>query len=529
MDYNEGTYPEITDIDWTLKDKRVPEPLWLRNFPNLLKLKLGPLFLHDLELLKACPLLVELSCRHNFVCVPYHICLCPNLEVLDIRSNPILSLAGIQYTPKIRVLKCAWGEDGLNAWLSNSHSLRDYNLMQHCPNLTEISIRDNDSANIDWLCYCPNLTSLSIHSETLEYTGDLHYCPNLTSLTINCSVVLESIEGLQSCPNLTYLNCSYNPISSLDSIQSCSNLTYLDCTGCPIVNLSFLQYTPRLVKLKCSECDLASLDGIENCSYLTKLRCRDNRLESIDLIHYCPSLLILDFMNNDVTSIEPVTACPYLTGLDCCNNQITDIGSVKNLPNLTYIYCADNFFATLDGIQYCSLLKSLACDDNENIRMDAAAYLCRLRYFSHSSDAFDYQNPQIQRKSRQVSSYYNTINTDGLSAFDFNTQAARDLITDLMSDPKPTFTLDSITGSGMSTIAIRIIIDYCSNDTFHTYHLLTYAELLAYVWQRIESSHTQRYELVQLLEEQAIDAINKGFEDRFNGLLTVSQASINRY
>ncbi|CAH6421591.1 Hypothetical protein MVR_LOCUS287 [uncultured virus] len=90
----------------------------------------------------------------------------------------------------------------------------------------------------------------------------------------------------------------------------------------------------------------------------------------------------------------------------------------------------------------------------------------------------------------------------------------------LLLDPKPTFSIDSVITSGMSETAVRLLIEYCDDDTVHSRHLLTYTELLAYVWQRIEGSE-HRTELIKILNDQILDANCKCFTGRFNRTLSV--------
>ena len=92
----------------------------------------------------------------------------------------------------------------------------------------------------------------------------------------------------------------------------------------------------------------------------------------------------------------------------------------------------------------------------------------------------------------------------------------------LMTDPKPTLTkeqlLAQIRKSGLSAKAMRIITRNCrSSDTRFTCGL-TYAELLAYVWQRIcKSEHKD--ELVRILAQEVTRTKGKCFTGQFNSLI----------
>ncbi|CAH6421582.1 Hypothetical protein MVR_LOCUS284 [uncultured virus] len=80
--------------------------------------------------------------------------------------------------------------------------------------------------------------------------------------------------------------------------------------------------------------------------------------------------------------------------------------------------------------------------------------------------------------------------------------------------------MDSVIASGMNETAIRLLAEYCDDETVHSIQLLTYAELLAYVWARIERSE-HKSELVKILGDQILDSNCKCFTGRFNRTLSV--------
>ncbi|CAH6421585.1 Hypothetical protein MVR_LOCUS285 [uncultured virus] len=80
--------------------------------------------------------------------------------------------------------------------------------------------------------------------------------------------------------------------------------------------------------------------------------------------------------------------------------------------------------------------------------------------------------------------------------------------------------MDSVIASGINETAIRLLAEYCDDETVHSVQLLTYAELLAYVWQRIDKSE-HKSELVKILGDQILDANCKCFTGRFNRTLSV--------
>ncbi|CAH6420546.1 Hypothetical protein MVR_LOCUS159 [uncultured virus] len=89
-----------------------------------------------------------------------------------------------------------------------------------------------------------------------------------------------------------------------------------------------------------------------------------------------------------------------------------------------------------------------------------------------------------------------------------------------MTDPVPVFSVQTIIESDLSPHTISLLCEYCTDLTVHSHHLLTYAELLAYVWARVCRSEF-KVELLRILEEQVTDSECKCFTGRFNRTLSV--------
>ena len=95
-----------------------------------------------------------------------------------------------------------------------------------------------------------------------------------------------------------------------------------------------------------------------------------------------------------------------------------------------------------------------------------------------------------------------------------------DSLRSLLSDPKPVFTIDDIINSDLNNKIKEAIVEYCQDQTIHSIHLITYSELLSYVWNRIIKFEHQS-ELKKILEGQISDSECMCFTGRFNRTLSV--------
>ena len=106
---------------------------------------------------------------------------------------------------------------------------------------------------------------------------------------------ITDLTGIEAFVSLTYLDCSWNQLSSLN-LSACTAITALYC------------YSNQLTSL-----------DVSSCTALTTLLCNDNQLTSLD-----------------------VSACTAITGLACNDNQLTSL-DVKNGNNINmYIFSAEN-------------------------------------------------------------------------------------------------------------------------------------------------------------------------------------------
>jgi Leucine-rich repeat (LRR) protein len=168
---------------------------------------------------------------------------------------------------------------------------------------------------------------------------------------------IQSLKGIEYFTALTYLNCSFNPLTSLD-VSKNTALTYLNCNGNQLTLLDVSKNT-ALTELYCTGNQLTSLDVSKNTA-LTSLNCYLNLLTSID-VSKNTALTYLSCSYNQLTSLD-LSKNTALTRLDCYSNQLTSLDVSKNTA-LTQLYCYSNQLTSLD-LSGCTALTQLYCYQN---------------------------------------------------------------------------------------------------------------------------------------------------------------------
>jgi hypothetical protein len=171
------------------------------------------------------------------------------------------------------------------------------------------------------------------------------------------------LTGIEDFTALTYLDCSYNQITSLD-VSSNIALTYLDCWD---NDLTFLDVSNNtfLDTLDCGKNQLTSLDVSQNTN-LIFLRCFINQITSLD-VSQNTLLNVLRCSANQLTALD-VSQNTALIWLACDQNGLTVLNLNQNIA-LDQLLCYANQLTTLDLSQNTALTY-LRCYDNQLTSLD---------------------------------------------------------------------------------------------------------------------------------------------------------------
>jgi len=189
---------------------------------------------------------------------------------------------------------------------------------------------------------------------------------------------IQSLKGIEYFTALTYLDCSFNPLTSLD-VSKNTALTYLNCNGNQLTLLDVSKNT-ALTELYCDGNQLTSLDVSKNTA-LTSLDCYLNQLTSID-VSKNTALTYLSCSYNQLTSLD-LSKNTSLTRLDCYSNQLTSLDLSKN-TSLTELYCVNNLLTSLDVSKNTSLTR-LDCYSNQLTSLDVSKNTALTQLYCYSN------------------------------------------------------------------------------------------------------------------------------------------------
>ena len=168
---------------------------------------------------------------------------------------------------------------------------------------------------------------------------------------------IESLAGIETFTNLTFLDCYSNSLSVLD-LSNNTALTILDCSSNNLPALDLSNNT-ALTYLNCSGNNISDLDFSNNTA-LTTLFCNDNSLSELNVSDNT-ALTILFCHNNSLSALN-VSNNAALTSLLCHNNNLSVL-DVSNNTALTELICVGNNLSDLD-LTNNSVLSWLECSRN---------------------------------------------------------------------------------------------------------------------------------------------------------------------
>ena len=176
------------------------------------------------------------------------------IESIDISTDDIVTLQGIEFCSKLRYLKCT-GIDGSGSYGSGKLAYVD---VTHCPELEELIVYHNVIKELD-VTHCPKLRNLH-PARNLISALDLRNNPELEHLGADFN--LMTAIAFPDNPKLYRIDVSCNKIKHID-LSGCTKLHQL------VINDTFT---------------LETLD-ISPCPELEELRLQNSKLTGIDLSH----------------------------------------------------------------------------------------------------------------------------------------------------------------------------------------------------------------------------------------------------
>ncbi len=182
-----------------------------------------------------------------------------------------------------------------------------------------------------------------------DLTG-LEYCPNLRFLQISWNTI-NDISPIADLANLQHLAMVDLMVTDLSTLGGLTGLSFLDLSGNRFVgNYAPVSELTWLDSLIVNTDSLVNVDFLEPMDGLVYLDISYSTVETLTPLADCPSLrhLILDY--NSITDLSPLAGCPVLSILSMRNMPISDISPLTTLTELDTLYIGYSYVADLSPL-----------------------------------------------------------------------------------------------------------------------------------------------------------------------------------
>jgi internalin A len=240
-----------------------------------------------------------------------------NIELLDIKSNPISKLFGVKIIDSKRAVhvRAILNNLSLATQLINECILKKDTFLD----LGNCGLNDN-SKELDLIKNCTHVKKLSLgtnyyNDADIEVASQNDIMKNfltkipknlpesITELQIRNSTI-DEISNISQLTNLYLLELSFNEIKTITNISTLKKLYELALHDNKITKLKGVKFPTNLSIIHLSGNNLISLTGIETCKELEQLIVYSNNIEIVLPIVALEKLKTINLFNN------PITDCP---------------------------------------------------------------------------------------------------------------------------------------------------------------------------------------------------------------------------
>ncbi|MBP6659221.1 MAG: leucine-rich repeat domain-containing protein [Chitinophagales bacterium] len=197
----------------------------------------------------------------------------------------------------------------------------------------------------------------------------LQTLPQLTHLNLSFNKITQ-LENLDKLPNLQQLNLSFNKITQLENLDKLPNLQKLDISGNKITQLKNLDKLPNLQELIISDNEITQLENLDKLPNLQELIISLNQITQLENLDKLPKLQQLDISVNEITQLENLDKLPNLQELIISWNKITKIENTVDLPKLQQLDISVNEITQLENLDKLPNLQQLVIGDNKITQLE---------------------------------------------------------------------------------------------------------------------------------------------------------------
>ena len=389
-------------------------------------------------------------------------------------------------------------------------------------NLRVLYLSYNKITKIKGLDKLINLQRLNLYNNQITEIEGLDKLVNLEELYLHYNKITE-IKGLNKLASLEKLCLNNNQITEIKGLDNLVNLQILNLCNNKITEIKGLNTLADLQKIYLTNNLIREIKGLDNLINLQLLSLEHNKILEIKGLDTLADLQILSLEYNQIIEIEGLNKLTHLQILDVSTNNIIEIKGLNTLSSLKELYLQNNKITEIPKIDNLRQLQELDLENNQIRELSLSLCdLTNLNFIFYSHNPIEYIPLPVQRWLDRLNNRItvnNMIYNDKQNIHNHHIQNSfRNSLNNIFKDKK---ILDLITvkqqileNSVLLEQTKREILNYCDDsDAMHSRLLITYSDLLIYVWSRITFSNNKD-EILQVLNQEISDGLCMCFTGR---------------
>ena len=226
----------------------------------------------------------------------------------------------------------------------------------------------NKIISINGIEFCENMTYLNLPVENITDIKSLSDLTKLETIYLYHNYI-EDISPLYNLTNLKKLILYSNPITDISGLSNLTKLTELFLWDTPISDISSLSSLINLEVLYIDgvgiNVNFNSIGPLKNLTNLKRLEIAGRGISDIKPLENLTELIMLGLSYNSLTEISSVYKMKKLIRLYIRKNKVKNLSGIKNLENLDYLDAADNQIKDITELQYLPKIHLIGLSGNK--------------------------------------------------------------------------------------------------------------------------------------------------------------------
>lgn len=220
---------------------------------------------------------------------------------------------------------------------------------------------ENDDITLEQL---ENITEINAVNSGISSIEGLQYCKNLKYLELMHNRIRD-FKPIENLSNLEGLDVAGNRISDLKVFKNLKSLKFLDVSRNSITKIEGLEELSNLEQLFLDKNQIAIIEGLETLTNLNRLVLSNNGIYFIEGLEKLSNLEYLYLRDNEINHIENISHLSKLRLLELSNNHVAEVQGLEELTNLEYLYLTKNRIDKIEGLEGLTKLGDFDISDQE--------------------------------------------------------------------------------------------------------------------------------------------------------------------